>query len=247
MQKLNVWLAGAAMVLLAVGQAQTANAQDPGVVIVHGINGTDLGFDKDLPVDIRIGDTCAFTDVIFETQTDVQAVDDPANLPVQISLAFDPNAGADPDDCEGLVVIDTTLDVLFGQTAVIIAHLNDSGQPKASIFNANLAELPSGKARVSVQHTAAAPAVNVVIKPYRKLKNAAFITDLTNSEQAVRTVKASTALIKISPQQSPFTSVFKAKVPLEEGVNTLIFAVGTLANGTFQPIIVTLKTTEPTS
>lgn len=248
MQTLNVWFAGAAMVLVAVGQAPTTKAQEPGVVIVHGINGEDLGFTRALPVDIKVGDDCAFTDVIFETQTDLQPVAGPASLPVQISLAFNPVPnGPVPDDCEGLLVIDSTLDVLSEQTAVIIAHLNDSGQPKATTFNANLAELPSGKARVSVQHTAAAPAVNVVIKPRRKLSDAAFITDLTNSEQAVRTLRSGTAQIKISPQQNPFTSVFRANVPLDAGVNTLIFAVGTLAKGSFQPILVYLNTAEPTS
>ena len=63
----NIWLVGAVLIaavlaFVLVFNVQTASANDTfDITVKHGINGTSLGLDKDLPVDVYINGGYAFT------------------------------------------------------------------------------------------------------------------------------------------------------------------------------------------
>jgi hypothetical protein len=67
MERKNIWLVAglliaAVMAVVMVFNVQTASANDTfDITVKHGINGTSLGLDKDLPVDVYINGGYAFT------------------------------------------------------------------------------------------------------------------------------------------------------------------------------------------
>jgi hypothetical protein len=63
---------------------------DAMVYVVHGILGTDLGLDAALPVDIRVGDTCAVENASFQQIAGPFAL--PAGLYTLISQVLTPTS-----------------------------------------------------------------------------------------------------------------------------------------------------------
>jgi hypothetical protein len=67
LERKNIWLVSAVLIaalmaVVLVFNVQTASANDTfDITVKHGINGTSLGLDKDLPVDVYINGGYAFT------------------------------------------------------------------------------------------------------------------------------------------------------------------------------------------
>jgi hypothetical protein len=158
-----------AMLLAVLAFAIPASAQETlTAYVVHGIDGDDFGLDPELPVDVWISDLgCALPGFKFADR--VGPLQIPAGIyDITISLAD----MAMP--CEGTGVISLAgVELPAGANATIIAHRTADGSPgagdlldlgvTASIFNNDFTSTGRGKARIIAQHTALAPAVDVVV------------------------------------------------------------------------------------
>lgn len=128
---------------LALASAQLAAAD---VVVVHGINGLDLGLaDAALPVDISISDQC-LQDLSFGD------IDSSVELDAGIYVAQVHLADA-TEPCAGTLVATTSVDVSLDENLTIIAHLSAEGTPKIAKFSNDVRPATdTGGARLMVHH-----------------------------------------------------------------------------------------------
>jgi hypothetical protein len=120
-----------------------------------------------------------------------------------------------------------TLAVPASGNATVVAHLDAAGTPKLTPFVNDTTMLPAGQGRLTVRHTAAAPAVDVVLGATRPF------TNLANGAQASAALPAGPiAGAKIAPTGgAPIADV--PTVELKAGTNLIVYAVGSLSGNTF--------------
>ena len=109
----------------------------------------------------------------------------------------------------------------------VIAHLDADGNPTISSFENNVADAGDGNGRLTVRHTAAAPAVDVVLGDARPIEGAA------NGASAELDLPAGeVAGAQIAPAGGdPIADV--PTVNVVAGENLIVYAVGSLDGGSF--------------
>ena len=136
--------AAVAMTLVGVG---TAGARGGNAVlnVVHGIPGVD--------VNVCVNGEAAIPD--FKPGDVVAGVELPAG-------SYDVKIVAAADTCDDAAILEAN-DVALkaGKNYTAVANLNADGDPNIKLFTNKVAPVKAGKARLTVRHTAAAPAVNV--------------------------------------------------------------------------------------
>jgi hypothetical protein len=209
---LAVFGALAATAALAVPSATTATAQSTATVsLMHGIPG-------------------ATVDVVVDGQVVVPGFQ-PGTM--QDISAF---AGQTLTDVE--VRAAGTTDVVIGPIAslavpaagnwTVLAHLDASGTPTLTPFENDTSSVPAGQGRLTVRHTAAAPAVDIVLadgsRPF---------TNLANPNEASAALPAGQiAGAKVAPTGAdPIADV--PTVELRAGTDLIVYAVGSLDAGSF--------------
>jgi hypothetical protein len=110
----------------------------------------------------------------------------------------------------------------------VLAHLDASGKPTLTPFENDTSAVPAGQGRLIVRHTAAAPAVDIVLadgsRPF---------TNLSNPNEAAATLPAGQiAGAKVAPTGGdPIADV--PTVDLKAGTDLIVYAVGSLTDNTF--------------
>jgi len=133
------------MVVGMLGAAGPASAGGTATLnVVHGIPG--------LTVAVCVDGTKAIPD--FAPGDVVKNVELPAG-----SHTFKIVAQGDPCGGAGILVVTTPLE--GGKNYTAVANLNASGTPNLRLYTNNVNPTKAGNARLSVRHTADAPAVNV--------------------------------------------------------------------------------------
>ena len=226
--------------------------------VVHGIPGDDFNLDPALPVDVSVsGLGCAIPGFQFGNRVGPLSI--PAGTyDIKISLA-DANT-----PCSGTAVISLPGVALpAGVNATVIAHRTADGSPgagdllglgvTASIFLNDFTPTANGKARIIAQHTAKAPAVDVVLSRDYSDPSAPSVTvpGFTNP-----TADGDALLSQINAQLRPGdwevalevggTTVFGPDtLNLKPFTTTYVYAVGDFSGGTFQYLVYTESTGKP--
>jgi hypothetical protein len=208
----KLFLAAAAIAVAVTAAPGGASAQDaPTVTLLHGIPGATV----DVVVDGKV-----------------------------VIPAFEPGTMQDLSSFAGQTLANVevraagTSDVLIGPIAelavpasgnwTVVAHLDADGTPTLTPFENDTSELAAGQGRLTVRHTAAAPAVDVVLadgsRPF---------TNLTNPNEAAADLPAGEiAGAGIAPTGGdPIADV--PTVTLAAGSNLIVYAVGSLDDQTF--------------
>jgi hypothetical protein len=183
----------------------TASAQTAGgkVTVLHGI--------PDLTVDVYVNDELTLDDFAPGTVTD--ALDLPAG-----DYALDIRAAdAAPEDD---ALLSGSATVTDGLNASIIAHLDADGNPTISVFVNDTATLDAGKARLTVRHTAAAPAVDV------RAGGAVAFAALENPNEATADLDAGTVSADVVLAGTDTVVLGPADLNLAEGTSTIVYAIG---------------------
>jgi hypothetical protein len=204
-------LAGIAAIAAIVVAPATANAQDDTqITLLHGIPG--------VTVDI--------------------AVDGSVLLP-----GFEPGATQDLTPFAGQTLknlearVAGTDTVAIGPLAefavpasgnwTVIAHLDADGNPTITAFENNTDMTADGEGRLTVRHTAAAPAVDLVVGEARPIEGAA---NGASAELALPAGEIAGA--QLAPAGGdPLVDV--PTVTLKAGTNLIVYAVGSLTDDTF--------------
>lgn len=201
----------AAGAIAAVGVAIPANAisdTTADLYVLHAVPG--------LTVDVYVNGELTLDD--FEPGDLAGPLDLPADT---YTVAITASDAAD-DSSPAIGPIDLALEANTSYTAV--AHLDESGDPTASLFTNDLSTVAAGEGRLTVRHTAAAPAVDVLANDAVAFENLSN-PDEVKADLAVGTISAAVALTGTTdPVIGP------ADVEIAEGVNTIVYAWGSAAD-----------------
>lgn len=200
----------AALAVPALALAATpASAEDTAQVsVLHGVPGltVDVYVNGDLTLDnFKPGDLAGPLDLPAGTYT------------VEIT---------DKDDKDTVLIGPADIPVEAGGNYTIAAYLDAKGNPTAGAFANDISTVAAGEARVTVRHLAAAPAVNI------EANGDVLVPDLRNGKEAVADVPADTYDIAVVPA-SGGDAVAETPLTLPEGANTIVYAWGDLAGGSF--------------
>jgi hypothetical protein len=199
--------AGAAAVVGGLVLVATpANAADTATVsVLHAV--------PDTPVDVYANGERLIDDFQPGTLTD------PLELPAgSYDLALFP---ADAADGSGQPLLSANgVAVPAGANATVVAHLKEDGSPILTPFVNDASAVPAGQARVTVRHTAAAPAVDV------RAGGTPVVEALTNPNEATLTVPAGTVSADVVLAGTDTVAIGPADLTLAEGTSTIVYAWG---------------------
>ncbi|MFD4791811.1 DUF4397 domain-containing protein [Streptomyces sp. NPDC058459] len=200
--------AGVAVVLSVVGGgAAVAGAGAGGgqatVSVLHAVPG--------LTVDVYAGGKELIPDFRPGTLTGPMELD---------AGSYDIRIFKDGDGPKGTPAIEKKVDVPAGVNATLVAHLGEDGRPVLDAFVNDVSRVPAGKARLTVRHVAAAPAVDVRAGRKPVFKN------LVNPGEAKAEVPAGTVSADVVLAGTGTVAVGPADLGLAEGSNTVVYAWG---------------------
>lgn len=193
---------------LALSLSTPAYAADAKVSILHAVPGATV-------------DVYANGDAILEDFTP-GTLTDPLTLPEGTYDLKVTEAGAGAD---GAAVIEANdVAVPGGANVTVVAHLNAGGTPVLTPFVNDTAPTEAGQARITVRHTAAAPAVDV-----RANGEVAF-PNLVNPKEAKTDLPAGSVSADVVLAGTDTVAIGPADVDLKEGTNTIVYAWGSAAD-----------------
>jgi hypothetical protein len=206
-------------VALTVAGASSAAAAD--VFVVHGIPG--------VPVDVYVsaaGGPVPTTPAIpnFQPKAVLRVSAGPGTFDIRIyPVGVSPQAGSPVITVLGAAI------PASGELSVV-AHLDGDGQPTATIYRNDSSAVQNGWARVSVRHTADAPAVQLTAGGVPKLA-------LSNPYFGDLEVPATTIPLQL---QVPFAGTAitpVAPLTFTSGMRYFVYAIGSVSGGTFDFVI----------
>jgi hypothetical protein len=203
--------AGATGTLVALSASPAlADSHTATVSVLHAV--------PDTPVDVYANGERLIDDFQPGTLTD------PLELPGgSYDLALFP---ADAPDGSGDPLLSADgVDVPAGANATVVAHLSEVGQPALTPFVNDTSEIPAGQSRVTVRHTAAAPAVDV------RAGGQVVVPGLTNPNEESLTVPAGTVSADVVLAGTDTVAIGPADLTLAEGSTTVVYAWGSEAAG----------------
>ena len=210
MKKFLAGAAALAATLLAVPAGTSSAQASADIMLLHGIPGITVDVAVDGAVVIEGFEPGDMQDLsAFAGQTLV-------NLEVRPTGTEDVAIGPVP-----------SFDVPAAGSWTVVAHLDAEGTPTITAFENDTSAASDGQGRLTVRHTAAAPAVDIVLGEARPVEN------LSNPEEASLDVPAGEiAGAQIAPTGGdPIADV--PTVTVAAGQNLIVFAVGSLADETF--------------
>ena len=135
----------------------------------------------------------------------------------------------------GAAVIEANdVTVPAGANITVVAHLGADGTPTLTPFVNDTANVAAGTARLTVRHTAAAPAVDV-----RAGGTVAF-AGLTNPKEAKADLPAGTIAADVVLAGTETVAIGPADVSLAEGTSTIVYAWGSATDCNLQLAVQTI-------
>jgi hypothetical protein len=197
--------AGALVALGAVAPA-TAAEGNAMLSVLHGV--------PDLTVDVYVNDELTLDDF---APGDLAG---PLELPAgTYSVAITASDAADASS-PAIGPIDLPLDAGGNYTAV--AHLDAEGSPTATLFTNDVSDIAAGQGRLTVRHTAAAPAVDVLAG------GEPVISGLENPDEATLDLPAGVVPASVAAAGTTDPVIGPADVDVAEGALTIVYAWGSL-------------------
>ncbi|HEY9294430.1 MAG TPA: DUF4397 domain-containing protein [Microlunatus sp.] len=143
-------------------------------------------------------------------------------------------AGDAKDDSKPVIgPVDVTLRT--GENYSAVAHLKANGDPTATLFTNDISKTAAGQGRLTVRHTAAAPAVDVLAggKP--------VIQNLSNPDQKVLDLPAGTVETAVAAAGTTKPLIGPAPVKVAEGTNTIVYAWGSAKDNNLKLAVQTIS------
>lgn len=203
----------AVLALSAVGLAgpAAADTEDGAVLsVMHGV--------PDTPVDVWVDDELTVDD--FQPGDMAGPLDLPAGT---YSVAI---TAPDAEDTSEPVIGPVDLDLEAGGNYTAVAHLDAEGAPTATLFTNDLSATAAGEGRLTVRHTAAAPAVDVLAG------GEAVISGLENPDEESLDLPAGTVSAAVAAAGTTDPVLGPTDVEVADGVNTIVYAWGSLEDDT---------------
>ncbi|MFC4466977.1 DUF4397 domain-containing protein [Streptomyces xiangluensis] len=196
--------AGACALALGMAAPAVAGEQDKAMVSVfHGIPG--------MTVDVYANGGELLSGFKPGTVTDPQSLD-AGTYDIQIF-----EAGKGP---EGTPALEKKVEVPEGANATVAAHLSADGKPQMTAFVNDVSQVGAGKARLTVRHVAAAPAVDV------RAGGQPVFSNLSNPKEDTAEVDAGTVNADVVLAGTDTVAIGPADLSLKEGTSNVVYAWG---------------------
>jgi Domain of unknown function (DUF4397) len=208
--------AGLLLAAVPVASAQAAPAATATVSVLHGVPGAT--------VDVYANGEKLLTNFKPGTLTD------PLQLPegdydLKVTAAGKTAALIQANDVA----------VPGGANVTVVAHLDAGGKPVLTPFVNDTSKLPAGQARLTVRHTAAAPAVDV------RAGGKPVFTGLTNPKEAKAELPAGTVKADVVLAGTTTVALGPADLNLKEGTNTIAYAWGSASDKNLELAVQTIS------
>ena len=142
---------------------------------------------------------------------------------------------SDADDDSDPVIGPIDLELAGGGNYTAVAHLEEGGDPTATLFDNDISRTAPGEGRLTVRHTAAAPAVDVLAG------GDAVVSDLSNPDEQVLDLAAGTVEAAVAAAGTTDPVIGPADVAVKEGVNTIVYAWGSLEDDNLELAVQTIS------
>lgn len=192
-------------------------AQNANVTVLHGIPGLPK------PVEVFANDSRLFSFDFGEQRGPLSLP--PGTYDLQVKL-------------DGNTVLRAPASVAAGRSYSAIAHLKVSTGITLSIYENDISALDAGQARVSVRHTADAPAVDVRLT--RGWWPVTTIRNLANPGQAVAELPARDYRASLFAAGTWTRAFGPVDLPLPSQFATIVYAVGSLSGESFTLLVQTI-------
>ncbi|MFE6225997.1 MULTISPECIES: DUF4397 domain-containing protein [unclassified Streptomyces] len=187
--------------------AVQAGEDEATVTVLHAVPG--------LTVDVFAGDKELLPDFAPGTLTD----------PLKLKAgSYDIKIFKDGEGPSGTPAVEKTVSVPAGANATLVAHLTADGKPALDAFVNDTSKVPAGKARLTVRHVAAAPAVDV------RADGKVVFEGLTNPGEKKGEVAAGSVSADVVLAGTDTVAIGPADLDLAEGANTIVYAWGSAAD-----------------
>jgi hypothetical protein len=232
MRRMPLFLAAS---VLALAPFVGGSAMAATLFTAHGINGEDLGFAEEFPVDVNIvspdGTEACVPGLEFGDIEGPVEVDQVGSFGVEISAA-------DGTDCGGTLLVADQVNVSSVDTAIILAHLDASNSPVVRKYNLNATELGEDEVRISAIHAAVAPAVDI------EIEDVATFSNVQNGQQTFPTTveDGRYRVLVLDPESGD--RLARRSVSLDPGEIGVGIAVGSAVNTTLEILRLIIDTTE---
>lgn len=206
----------AAAIVLAV-PAQAAEG-DAHLSVLHGVPG--------LTVDVWVNGA--------------RTLDDFAPGTLAGPLALPPGAydlaitASDAADASAPVIGPVTVTLAANGNYTAVANLDAAGKPTANFFTNDVSRIDAGKGKLTVRHTAAAPAVDVLAG------GTAVVTNLANPNEQTLTLDPGTISAAVAAAGTTAPVIGPADVTVVEGTHTIVYAWGSLTDKNLQLAVQTI-------
>lgn len=205
----RLFAALAALALAALAFASPASAQDARIHLIHGIPGVE--------VDVEAGGDNVFEGFEFGDTQDLSAFAGATLEGVKVKVAGTDTVAIDAGD----VALPSS------GNYTLIAHLDADGTPSIAVFENDTSSTAAGEGRITVRHAAAAPAVDILANG-----DVAF-ANVPNGAGGSADLAAGTISASVVPAgESEPVVIGPADLPITEGANLIVYAVGSLSDDT---------------
>jgi len=187
-----------------------AFAQNGSLTAIHGVPGL-AG-----PVDVFANGNQLFSFDFGDQEGPLSLPAGPYNLDIQLN---------------GTSILSGSANLAAGANVSVVAHLDGGGSPTLSIFANDISSLTLPSSRVIVRHTAAAPAVDVLVD--QNGVNVGTLATLSNGQEQQADLPPGMYDVSLNAAGTTTTAFGPVPVNLENGFAYAIFAVGDLNGGTF--------------
>jgi len=210
MKKILAGAAALAATLLAIPAGTSGAQESADIMLLHGIPG--------ITVDVAVDGAVVIPG--FEPG-DMQ---DLSSFAGQTLVNLEVRPAGTTDVAIGPVA---SFDVPASGSWTVVAHLDAEGTPTITPFENDTSAAADGSGRLTVRHTAAAPAVDIILGDARPVEN------LSNPKEASLDIPAGEiAGAEIAPTGGDAIADVPT-VSVVAGENLIVYAVGSLADETF--------------
>ncbi|HSO15751.1 MAG TPA: DUF4397 domain-containing protein, partial [Arthrobacter sp.] len=135
---------------------------------------------------------------------------------------------ADAADASAPVIGPVTVTLAASGNYTAVANLDAEGKPTANVFTNDVSQIDAGKGKLTVRHTAAAPAVDILAG------GAPVISGLTNPNEETLTLDPGTLSVAVAAAGTTAPVIGPADVTVAEGTHTVVYAWGSLTDNSLK-------------
>jgi hypothetical protein len=210
MKKLLAGVAAVAAAMIALPAGNSGAQADVDIMLLHGIPG--------VPVDVAVDGAVVLPAFQPGDMQDLSAFAGQTLTNLEVRLEGTDTVAIGPVD---------SFDVPASGSWTVVAHLDADGNATITPFENDTSAAGDGEGRLTIRHTAAAPAVDIVLGDDRPVEGAA------NGDSASLDLPAGEiAGAQVAPAGGdPIAEV--PTVELAAGTNLIVYAVGSLEEETF--------------